>query len=87
MTADGPVGAAVEAELAALDAFSTAEGQIAMRLADQLDAPRNGMAVAGDAKELRAVLATIREKTPVKADPVDELNARRAARGAVPKTG
>jgi hypothetical protein len=45
-----------------------------------LDAPRNGMAVAGDAKELRAVLMSLRELTPAKADPIDELNAKRKAR-------
>jgi hypothetical protein len=38
------------------------------------------MAVAGDAKELRAVLMSLRELTPAKADPIDELNAKRKAR-------
>ena len=74
------VADAVEAELARLKATETVEGAIALRLAEQLDAPRNGMAVAGDAKELRAVLTALRELTPAKADPIDELNARRAAR-------
>lgn len=76
------VGDAVEAELARLMASETVEGQIALRLAEQLDAPRNGMAVAGDAKELRAVLAHIRDSSSVqKVDPIDELNARRQANG------
>lgn len=78
---------AVRAELARLNATDTVEGQIALCLADAVDNPRAGMATAGDAKELRAVIATIRDRTPVKADPVDELNARRASRGAAPKAG
>jgi hypothetical protein len=73
-----------EAELDRLGVLETVEGQIAVRLAEQLDAPRNGMAVAGDAKELRAVMALIRDRSVKKADPIDELNARRA-RGSVPK--
>jgi hypothetical protein len=74
------VADAVEAELTRLRAAETVEGAIALRLAEQLDAPRNGMAVAGDAKELRAVLMSLRELTPAKADPIDELNAKREAR-------
>jgi hypothetical protein len=76
------VGDQVRAELERLNALETVEGEIALRLAEQLDAPRNGMAVAGDAKELRVVMATIRERQPVKADPIDELNARRQGRGS-----
>lgn len=74
---------AVEAEIARLKAAGTVEGQIALVLAQQLDEPRAGMAVSGDSKELRSVLAQIRDSSSVqKVDPVDELNARRAARGA-----
>jgi hypothetical protein len=78
------VSDATEAELERLGALESVEGQVALRLAGQLDAPRNGMAVSGDAKELRAVMAAIRERAVKKADPIDELNARRA-RGSVPK--
>lgn len=77
----------VQAELVTLNAVDTVEGQIALALAEQLDNPRNGMAVSGDARELRAVMQEIRGKIPAKADPVDELNARRSSRGAAPKAG
>lgn len=76
---------AVSAELERLKATETVEGSIAMRLAEQLDEPRNGMAVAGDAKELRTVISALRELIPAKADPVDDLLARRAARNAASK--
>jgi len=73
MASEGPVGTAVEAELTALDALGTAEGAIAMRLAAQLDAPRNGMAVAADAKELRTVMQAIRAAAPdERVDSVDD---------------
>jgi hypothetical protein len=58
-----------------------------LALAGLLDEVRNGMASAPDARELRAVMASLRDRTPAKADPLDELNARRAARGATPKAG
>lgn len=67
-------------ELTRLGAVETVEGQVALRLAEQLDAPRNGMAVSGDADKLLKTIALIREQKPAKADPIDELNARRKAR-------
>jgi hypothetical protein len=78
---------AVRDELTALGAGDTVEGQLALALADAVDHPRAGMATAGDAKELRAVMAALRDKTPAKVDPVDELNARRAARGSASEAG
>jgi hypothetical protein len=76
---------ATQAELARLGAAESVEGQVALRLAEQLDAPRNGMAVSGDANVLLRTISEIRERSVKKADPIDELNARRAARGAVPE--
>jgi hypothetical protein len=70
-----------------LNAVDTVEGQLALALADAVDHPRAGMAMAGDAKELRAVVAALRDRTPVKADPLDELNARRANRGSASQAG
>lgn len=69
---DGPVGVATEAELTALDALGSVEGQIALRLAEQLDAPRNGMAVAADARELRMVMGLIRDGSKTEGDSVDD---------------
>jgi hypothetical protein len=69
---DGPVGVATEAELIALGALESVEGQIALRLAEQLDAPRNGMAVAADARELRMVMGLIRDGSKTEGDSVDD---------------
>lgn len=77
---DGPVETAVLAELTSLQAAESVEGRVALRLAAQLDAPRTGMAVSPDSRELRMVMAALREKTPAKVDPIDELNARRQGR-------
>jgi hypothetical protein len=68
-------------ELTTLGAVETVEGQVALVLAQQLDDPRAGMAVSGDAKTLTALMAEIRDRAPAKkADGIDELNARRQAR-------
>jgi hypothetical protein len=63
------------AELEKHDAVDTVEGQIALNLARELDEPRNGMAVAGDARELRSVIAAVRDVSPREADSVDDASA------------
>ena len=63
----------VQAEIALLGAGDTVEAQVALRLALQLDEPRNGMAVAGDAKQLLAVMEAVRlNAVKGKADSVDD---------------
>jgi hypothetical protein len=71
-----------------LDAAGTVEGQLALALADAVDHPRAGMATAGDAKELRAVMAAIRGASSAQeADGIDELAARRPDRGPATAAG
>jgi hypothetical protein len=74
------------AELERLGAVDTFEGQLALRLAEQVDEPRVGMAVAQDSRELRLVMAAVRSAAPAKgASPIDDLLARRAARESASK--
>jgi hypothetical protein len=76
------------AELESLGVVDSVDGQVALVLAEQLDNPRAGMAVSGDARELRTVMQAIRDGRPaVKGDPIVDLNARRAARGAASSAG
>lgn len=76
------------AELQRLDVVDTVDAQVALVLAEQLDSPRAGMAVSGDARELRAVMQAIRDGRPAeKGDPIVDLNARRAARGTNSQAG
>lgn len=79
---------ATEAELTVLGALETVEGQVALRLARQLDHPVAGVAVSGDANTLTKLMAQIRDAAPVKkADPIDELNARRKNREPASEAG
>ena len=67
------VAVRVQAEIDALGAGDTVEAEVALRLAEQLDEPRNGMAVAGDAKQLLVVMEAVRlNAVKGKADSVDD---------------
>ena len=69
------------AELRNAERLETAAGQIAVRLAEQLDASGGtGNEKASVAKQLHASLAVALEGAHRTADPVDELAARRVAR-------
>jgi hypothetical protein len=70
------------AELEAMNAVDTAEGQGALALAAALDSGRSLMAAPAMLKELRATLQALRERTPKAKDSVDDFSARRAARRA-----
>jgi hypothetical protein len=70
------------AELEAMNAVDTAEGQGALALAAALDSGRSLMAAPAMLKELRATLQALRERTPKAKDSVDDESARRAARRA-----
>jgi hypothetical protein len=67
-----PLSDATRDELTAVGALGSVEGQIAMRLAAQLDEPRAGMAVAPDARELRIVMGMIRAGSKTEGDSVDD---------------
>ncbi|GGZ53185.1 hypothetical protein GCM10010328_30000 [Streptomyces rubiginosohelvolus] len=82
----GSVCRATESELAALgiDPASNAAAAAAVRLAKELDSARDAKEVAPAARELRQAMTVVRAMAPVqeRGDKVDELLARRAARGA-----
>lgn len=72
---------ATHAELDAAGVVNTALGQIALKLARQLDRGEDtGSAQAQLAKELRAVLQQATSTSSVEKDPADELRERRARR-------
>jgi hypothetical protein len=73
---------ATRAELEALRAVETVEGQSALALAAAVDSGRSLMAAPAMVKELRATMQAIRERTPKAEDSVDEFSAKRAARRA-----
>jgi hypothetical protein len=62
----------VSAELEALDAVGSVEGQCALALASQLDGRHNTLSTATDVKQLMTVMATIRDLKPAEADSVDD---------------
>jgi hypothetical protein len=69
------VVAETRSELEKLGALRSVEGQAALRLAAQVDAPRSAMAVSGDVARLLVVMATIRDASPREADSVDNAQA------------
>lgn len=78
-----PVVSVVESVAAELDRFGAAdgpEGQIALALARNIDAARNGMATSPDARTLLDILTAIRDKRALESDSVDDATSRRAAK-------
>lgn len=80
------VSSGVMADLQALGLTDSGEGQAALTLAEQLDSPAEDETSTGRAalvRELRMVMAGLRAR-PAKtaADPLDELEAKRAKRRA-----
>jgi hypothetical protein len=76
---------ATRAELEAAAAADSAAGRVALALAALIDEATmaTGSAAATLAKEMRAALAEAKQSAPqVVADPLDELEQRRARRGA-----
>jgi hypothetical protein len=82
----GAVTTATRAELDHLgvDPAGNAAAAAALRLAKELDSARDAREVAPAARELRQAMTVVRGLAPVKerGDKIDELNARRRARGA-----
>lgn len=69
---------AVMAELEALERLDTVTGRHALELASRIvSAPGMNAGVASLSKELSRVLAEVRSKSTVVANPLDELKARR----------
>lgn len=81
-TAGGTVADAVLAELTAARVADTAMGRAALALAALVDAadPLRASATAAVVKELRATLTDVLRSEVKASDPIDELEARRAAR-------
>ena len=79
---DSSCRASTQAELEALGAVNTVEGQSALALAAAVDSGRSLMAAPAMVKELRATMDALRERTPKAKDSVDDFSARRAARRA-----
>lgn len=79
------VTGAVIAELRDANALTSAAGLAAVRLAQLIDSSSvmSGAAVSGWVREMRAALAEARAESPAEeVDPIDELERKRAARGA-----
>ena len=76
---------AVIADLSAANALHTPAGLAAVKLAQLIDGATlvNGSSPAAWAREMRAALADAKSDAPAEeADPLDELERKRAARGA-----
>jgi hypothetical protein len=81
----GPVTvrASVLADLEAAGRVDTPLGQTALVLAERLDARADtGSAIASVAKQLQATLEAATSDATLAVNPLDELRARRAQRGA-----
>ncbi|MET4925475.1 hypothetical protein P3L51_24500 [Streptomyces sp. PSRA5] len=82
----GAVAKATKAELEQLgvDPAANAAAAAALRLAKELDSARDARESTPAARELRQAMGVVRALAPVKerGDKIDELNARRQARGA-----
>ena len=79
------VTGAVIAELQEANALGSAAGLAAVRLAQLIDSSSvmSGSSVAAWTREMRAALAEARAESPAEeVDPIDELERKRAARGA-----
>jgi hypothetical protein len=68
------------AELQALNAVDTAEGQAALALAAAVDSGRSLMAAPAMVRELRSTLQSLRERSPKAEDGVDDFSKRRRER-------
>jgi hypothetical protein len=68
------------AELEALNAVDTAEGQAALALAAAVDSGRSLMAAPAMVRELRSTLQSLRERSPKAEDGVDDFSKRRRER-------
>jgi hypothetical protein len=80
---DGEVTRSTSARLVALDVVDEPLAAVALALARRLDSPREtGSAVAALGKQLAVMLDDLERRGKRAADPLDELRARRAARGA-----
>lgn len=81
---DGAISAAVLVELTAADRVDTVAGQRALHLARLLEAPtaESGSAKAALDKQLATAMEQALDGASRVADPLDELLARRARRGA-----
>ncbi|MFE9296585.1 hypothetical protein [Streptomyces niveus] len=73
-----------ELEQLGVDPEANAAAAAALRLAKELDSARDARETAPAARELRQAMGVVRALAPVKerGDKIDELNARRQARGA-----
>lgn len=78
----GGIMASTLARLEALGKVDDPSGQVALMLAQQMDAGMPPGALAGVSKEHRATLEALAVGAKVAADPMDELTARRRNRGA-----
>ncbi|MFF1961004.1 hypothetical protein ACFVWX_29020 [Streptomyces sp. NPDC058220] len=82
----GDVHKATEAELGELgvDPLTNSQASAALRLAKEIDSARDAREVASASRELRQAMQVVRALAPVRerGDKIDELNARRQARGA-----
>lgn len=79
------VTGAVIADLAAANALQSPAGLAAVRLAQLIDAATlmSGSSVAAWVREMRAALDDAKREAPTQErDPIDELERRRASRGA-----
>lgn len=79
------VTGAVIAELGKANAMGSPAGLAAVKLAQLIDSASlaSGPAVSGWTREMRAALAEAKAVAePVEVDPIDELEKRRASRGA-----
>lgn len=80
---DGPVTAATIAEFTAVERLSTADAQLALDLARQIDAGgESGAGKSALAREFRAVKNAVLASAPQRGDAVDELERRRKAKAA-----
>lgn len=78
---EGPIVAAVRAELVSLDVLGMVESAIALRLALSLDDPKlAASSVSAMSGQLTKVLAGLRERAPRQPDRLDEIGQRLAAK-------
>lgn len=78
---DGPIVAAVRAELESLDVLAMVEAALALRLALSLDDPKlAASSVSAMSGQLTKVLGGLRERAPRQPDRLDEIGQRLAAK-------
>lgn len=77
----GPIRKAVARTLRSAAATSSPEGQVALALAARLDDPGTADSAVGQiTRELRELLAMVRERKPKEVSPLDEIRSRREKR-------